>query len=538
MQSSLLDRFLKKINWKDYLPIFTLIGFNFVLYRYLTFFLNNRIIRYTRAAYFEPSILLASVKNWIFLSSLILLLSGLLINYSELQWKNFNHSFWLKIILVVLSATIAWRLSTYPYDFIYNHWHAFERLSLLISVGLIVLHPAFAACFLVIFLVLQGGFNHHVSAFPHLHQHLQISILVLFVAHLYNRIIFKAKTWTFLFVMLCLTAASYFGNGLQKIAISPHGYEWPLQFDAYLTFATALFRGWLQTAPAEIKNFLMYSIKIFNRPIVIFVFLIELAALFLVVRKRLSIFLLAGFITLHTGIFLISGFFFWPWIVADALILLFLLYGPRNLMEQLFRTDLVCLSILIIFTGPLIGFFHSHNLGWWDVRYHFRLDIVGIKTNGNRIDLNPTVFRPYHIFFQTGYSSGLPFVSEKIFLMGPKTYSTAVMINNQVNNKGSLQKLKNDKGTSYFNPRQATNLNIMLKLYLERLLSYETRPGAWLNLVNPPRVIQLFDYLHASKKLLPYKKVLKRIDVVFVEGFYNGERNIVLDRKRVLSYSL
>lgn len=179
----------------------------------------------------------------------------------------------------------------------------------------------------------------------------------------------------------------YVAAGAEKLSI--RWWENHLErflYNAKLSGFLRSFSGMLSPLYTFIKRF---------RPVVIwFVIIIELGAVCLFAEKGIALFLLAALILMHVFILIVSGIFFWKWILFDGLFIwaITLFDAPEGLFS------LTSTILLIGLTGlAMLLPHHFLHLGWYDVGGFGFYRFWAIGKDGLEVELDPSFFTPYDL---------------------------------------------------------------------------------------------------------------------------------------------
>lgn len=304
------------------------------------------------------------------------------------RWSDFDGGPRLQRLVVLVAAVLAWAYATYPYNFYFDQAHHVDRLLLLALVPLIFRRPVFVLPFLVVLLLILGQFSHPIGGFSRAGPMLLIRVLLLFAACWLVRIgTGRGRAADFLFLLCCLIAAHYWVSGLGKVQIG-----WLTQDRIGWLLPATYASGWLAFLEPDTISAATRVLLALNWPMKIGTLLIECGALVALWRRGGLRALLIAWIALHTGIFLITGIFFWMWMLLDAAVLLLFL-GPRAPQLPIFTRPHAALSLLLIGGGEL--WFRPQELAWLDARvsYTYRMEAVG--ASGRSYTVPPRFFAPY-----------------------------------------------------------------------------------------------------------------------------------------------
>jgi hypothetical protein len=205
------------------------------------------------------------------------------------------------------------------------------------------------------------------------------------------------KGETVLLLVFVLIATGYWTCGLGKLRMNWISFG-HLNHLLHATYAN----GWLGFLSAEqISGISGWAAK-FDWPMRVMVLGFEVGALAFLWRRWTMVALLTGWTLFHLGVVLMSGIFFWKWMVLEIVILFFLVRNRREAPFSFFRPSIFLMAVMLIGAGKVI--FRPVNLSWFDspVSYTFRLEVEG--EDGEQYSLPPQFFAPYDYQFTLGPS--------------------------------------------------------------------------------------------------------------------------------------
>ena len=107
----------------------------------------------------------------------------------------------------------------------------------------------------------------------------------------------------------------------------------------------------------------------YQKPLLLIALLIEALGLFLFFNWKFSILIILSFIGLNTSILFLSGIFFWKWILANSIFIIYIIIKkPEFDYKQGLLTILTC-----FFLAPNLNMFP--NLSWYATPYNLFYDL-------------------------------------------------------------------------------------------------------------------------------------------------------------------
>lgn len=234
--------------------------------------------------------------------------------------------------------------------------------------------------------------------------------------------------------------------------------------------------------------------------------LIELSAVFFLLRKSIAMLLLVLFCGFHIMVFLESGIFFWKWILLNILLLLF---AEGGFTQQLFQPrNNYFFIFLLVFSGPL---FQPAGLGWWDSRITHSFTFFVVTKDNQTYQISNNRIQPYSQKFASHRFNYL--ISDKVlsFSPKPKSYDSFIQLKSLSKNTLNIFLEKNDSKT--FDEHKSKIFKDFIKKYFA---SYNRRikKDFLLNRLKAPDHI----YSNYSKATIP-KKTIKKFIVRYNSWF-------------------
>ncbi len=467
-------------------------------------------------AYFE-AVLMAGLFNHPGWPVLIMALAAfvLLSRYGDLfrRWESLQYGSSLRAFVLIVAVGLAWPLSTYGYNYYFDQSHAVDRLALVALLPLLWFRPAFIFPFILVALLLMWQFGLPSlggSIFAHKLQ--IVHVLNMFAAFFASRCLFgEIKSGTFVFLTCCLIATSYWLPALGKIQI-----DWLQHANLYLIPPAAHAHGWLAELGSDAVIKYSQLLQYIGKPIAVFAIVLEALFLLFLLRRRVSIALLAGAILFHIGVFAIYGFFFWTWALVDTALIFLLvrLHGAAD--PALYSKSQFILSIVLISAGALWAF--PPKLGWHDTRLTYTYRIDAYDSTGQRWPLRADYFSPYDESLTFGafsyLSEATPVLTGSYGVTKDGAQADAI---NSAGSAGEVFALEAAASPVRYSNESADQFYE----FVARYIANRERRGAqlvWLQRFSPPP--QFWGFKHDDK----HHAAISEISVSQVTQFFDGER--------------
>ncbi len=340
--------------------------------------------------YHTFSITVGSFKNPLFIGGFLVLVVPLLKSYRTMAWHTFEHRHWVRLLVLIPALMLAWELTTYDYNHYLDQGFYVDRLLLLILLVLMYVHPVFVPLFLMVALLYRSQFNYPIGGFPLYDKRMLFDVLILFTAFLWVKVKYQLNSLHFIFMLLCLVAGNYFATGVAKLLVSPHGYEWALYNELHNLPINAVERGW------KVSPGLINFTKQWGTVLQVLTLLLEVGAILLLFKRRLTVLLLLGFTFMHLIIFINGSMLFWKWMAVD-LLLVVVVYrlskkGVVLFHRAHFKWSLAIIALSFVWLQPF-------RIGWHETRFNqfYSYEVVG--ESGTVYQFEKNDFNPYHQLF-------------------------------------------------------------------------------------------------------------------------------------------
>ncbi|MGB1253697.1 MAG: hypothetical protein ACPG8W_24005 [Candidatus Promineifilaceae bacterium] len=498
-------------------------------------------------AYFSNSIV-GSVLGQLPLT-LFLLANGLILIWQRksLRWDNLAPQA-IRWLIVLIAVMIAWAFSTYQYNVYYDQPHHLDRLILLLLPLLLYWHPAWVPAFLVVAISMTYQFHYPFGRFTWTDKRLLYELLILFHAFLLVQVgVSQLKAWSgkdtkrrskqlhtvtasllhnlspfhvFLFLLLCLHAATYLNPALLKLELN-----W-LRYDQLSNlFAASYLNGWLAHWPEARIVALANIVAQINPLLLIFTLITELGVIAMFVHRRAPQWLFAGAIMLHIGIFLSSGIFFWKWVVLN-LALIWVLWALEHSAEKFpFTRATFFLSLLFI---PLsIVIWRPIQLGWYDTPLVHTYELEGIGISGTHYEIPRAMMAPYDVLFAQNRFS---YLREKPLVIG--TYGATLdreLLLRTTDEAFEYTAVVADFGRDRSNPDAAARFDQFIKTFFGNLNRRGTNTFLWHTFPAPHHIWNM------AKGEAPYhlQEPLQTVRVQFTTTYFDGKQFKLLENETI-----
>lgn len=440
-----------------------------------------------------------------------------------LSWEKFNLSRVESNLIKVLTACISWCYLFYDYNFYFDQWHAFDRLLLSLLCLLTLRYPLFLIPVLMQINVMHhqfdfplGGFNFLDKTMPY--EMLAISssyLLLVSTQHFIRRLFFPDLSVyskpILTYLLLFTSAACYFHSGLEKVIISPHGWEWAFYNPIENNLMAMFHRGWLALYPQW--NTAIFSCLAYVKvPVQLLILLGELAFIGIFFSKRLSKGLFVLMLFLHISVLITNGAFFWLWMIADIGILWLIIKSDILFNWKTGLIGMICILLaFVIIRVP--------KLGWFDAPLDNRFELSG----NDHIHLSEATLSPYTRHFQHG--DFLSLINAKTLYPGFLVFDLATLKELEKISPDAVTSLLETKGNNRYKPEFIGEMRIFLHRFMKN------------GRANPVHFLQPPNYWNAhlfSTGMVIENKALESITLLHVTELNKGQTSWLLKRTPIL----
>lgn len=484
-------------------------------------------------SYFEPVLVLEIFKNlpgltWRLVP--LLIVGGLFIwRRREIgeDWSQWEHGRVIQILMGTAAFVLAWPYATYDYNLLLDRWHALDRILIVVLFGAIWWRPLFVWPFLIVVLGVAMQFNQaigpHLWAAPDQAFHL----LILFCAfQLYGAVLGRREVVPFLLLVGCMVALHYWPSAYIKLRI---GWLWENQIQFLLpgTYANGWWAGVSGETIARVTN----ALSALNPLMKVFTLSVECGLVLFFWKRRVAMVLLGMAMALHVGIFLISGIFFWQWIVFEFCLLVVLWKTTSFRQEGLFSAETAAVTAVIIVSSH--WWLGAVALTWFDSRASnsYRLEAVG--ESGKRYLIPPRMLAPFE---QTYMVARFHPLSEEPVLDVHWSATKDQKLARQLNEARSAEQvlaIEEQMGRVKFDPKRREEVARFLQQFF-RNIHHRRDERRRLHWIAAPRGI----WTLPEDGEYRYQEPLKSLDFVQVLTFFDGTTVQTVRSRTVLSVKI
>lgn len=439
-----------------------------------------RYLPLAEASYYTPVLLIEALQSPVFLITWIICIGLLVLNYrfpknpgyNKIAWSRYEGGRPLKWFLFFLTVILCWLFTTYTYNFYYGQSHLLDRLILLALSLAVLINPVFLFLFFTLAVVIISQFHYPtIFLYSWTDKMLYINTFILFLSFFIIRIYRNIRSHAYVFATICMIASTYFYSGIAKLWTGTNLYEWFFRNKIYNLLISGYVNGWTLHVGEQTLLVLAQLLKALNFPLLLFVVMIELAAILIFFHKKLTLFLLAGLVLLHAGIFMIYGLFFWKYILLCAgLIILLKALGEQYVSVLFTRKKFLLSVVLIVFS---LFYFAPSFLGWIDSGMN-QMYVLEAQTSAGTYEITRNFMSPYDIIFD---QNRLYFLSNESIVVGTYGSVRSFDVQKAIELAGpqGLEDVKKRYGRNYYDPAKTAEFDRFMITYFRNLTVEDIR---------------------------------------------------------------
>ncbi len=405
----------------------------------------------------------------------------------RLRWTDWQHGTAFRALVMAILAVVVWSGTTFEYNNYLHRGHAFDRLLLLGLFGLSWRYPLAIpfAVRLGIILVREGYVPINLDDFEF---RTVTELLTLFSIFIWLSAKRSFQPWHALIVGVGSWACYYYIAGVAKWTYGPK-YSWLLENRLTNLALSTHMRGWLASVSDEHVNAVIRLIRPYDVLMSIYTLLVEFGALvaFFLHRKIARVWFGLCFL-LHAGIFMMSGVFFWKWMLVNvAFIWWFGRRDARPILDKFFayKLPLVLAAAAVFFSANRIWYWPQTHVVWYDTPLLDQYDIIVVGKSGERYVVDPNYFAPQDLHMSQGAFCYATDNERAVTHIYGTTGSYEVMKQlNQFNDPKQALALHN-RGGVCSNPAQRLVFDNYMKRFFGNI-NRHGRPWDWLSQLGCP----------------------------------------------------
>lgn len=487
--------------------------------------------------YSKSSPFLAALTQMPFAGLLFLSTALLAWGWRKIRWQDIDSSGAVRGVVLLSAGIIAWAFSCYEVNYFYNQLHLLDRFLVAIFFLGLIFHPGFISLFLLASLTILGQFDGPVSSIDWIDKIVIFKMLILFNAALFVKLRIDVSAPLMLFLLVCLFSANYYFAGVSKLLGSPNWTEWLTKDELHNLVVSAYLAGWnLFSTDSELYNYIPFLKS--TTPLLLWgTVIIEICALFtLAHRHMLGIFCMMR-IGFHVSIFILTGVFFWKWILVNVLVLYYCYRDRSGIINEICSRKYFAASLVLILFSYYT--FRPVRLSWFDTRFFQYYKSYAIDENNLEYEIGTEFFAPYDMAFAQARFSYLVQEPTLVDCFGTNfQYDIAkyLMAGSSVEDIPKLKEWakKRKLGVEHYNPEGVATFNDFISKFTSNKLAAKNKGGfqwsKFFELVGPPNHIMQIP----RENPFEYQVEVKSVRTRYREVYFDSNKIIHLQNKPVL----
>jgi len=164
-------------------------------------------------------------------------------------------------------------------------------------------------------------------------------------------------------------------------------------------------RGWLVWISPEKYLKFIGLIRPYDVVLSIFTLVVEFGALvgFLIGRRSARLWF-GMCLLLHTGIYALSGVFFWKWMLVNIAFMWWFGQRGQATLKKIYeyKLPLILTGLAICFSANRIWYYPQTHVVWYDTQLLYQYDIVVVGKSGEKYVVDPNYFAPQDLHMAQG----------------------------------------------------------------------------------------------------------------------------------------
>jgi hypothetical protein len=359
-------------------------------------FCDSMFLRLPRLVYFDPSFTLSLLRQQPTALAVALATLALVVwlwlpaHRGRLGWSGLDPVGGLRWVVFAVAMALAWNYAAHPYSYFFDRAHVADRWLLVVLAAATLRSPLLIAPFALELAVTRVQWSHPINSMTAITDQLPLRVLAVVLGgaawnagrSLAARAAsaapprLRAGPWrlgpirlrSVVFAALCIVGFYYVTAGLGKLALGEGPFDWIFETHLENLHVASHLNGWLASVSDER---ILGSAAILARigPLVAAATLaIELGTVAILARPLGTLAILAALVSMHLGIFVTTGIFFWKWMVLEVALGAWL--GWRRDAAEIRRAysaPLFLGSLAVIAT--LVATVAHNQFAWWNTRW-------------------------------------------------------------------------------------------------------------------------------------------------------------------------
>ena len=418
----------------------------------------------------------------------------------------------IRRFILLLAFLVVWRQSTYGYNYFFDASHQTDRLILIALFLLSFWRPAFLGLLPPMVFLMEGQLSLSFLSYTTSEFSMPLKVIVGFCSLMLVGLFSKRRfDSAFIWVALIVIMAHYWTSAYAKMLINWHEFG-----QIHLMMSASYAGGWLNFLDTDSISAILKNLSRFDMVAMVFTLLFESVVIFSLFSGPLLVILLLSAALFHIGVVVISGIWFWQWLLVDLAFVYFLFVksDKQYLSARSLPLYTRVIATLLIASTPFWA--GAPRLGWHDSPVSNVYQIRAVDADNYSTVLSPAYFTPY-VYPLT--LNSLQFLSESKILpisWGSSKDLDLVKTLTMVSSKEQIFELIEQQGSVNFDAERARSFDQFIEKFVIRKQA-DAGQRRWFDFVAAP------SYLYTSfQSRQTHPSDIKRVEVHRLTSWFNG----------------
>jgi hypothetical protein len=320
----------------------------------------------------------------------------------------------MRWVVFGIMVTLSWPYAAHPHNHYYDQAHLWDRGLLFLFMLLSLRSPLWIPFFALQVVTSRVQTYHPVSSIIRILDELPFRTLGAVAGFgLWNLLVAELSAWragrrpawlrlpaasiesrVLVFSILCLLGSYYAYAAIGKFELGAKPSDWALRSHLENLVVAAYLNGWHASWPEARVLALADHMRSLSLPIGLATLGLELGMALVLVHRWLTVPLLASAIVMHLSIVVLTGVFFWTWVLVDACLAVWLLWHWRSAeLARIYSPTNAVLSLALIFA--LVVLAGQNRFAWWNTKWTTALELDALGRDGKLYRVDYADFSPY-----------------------------------------------------------------------------------------------------------------------------------------------
>ena len=408
-----MNRILNIKGYKELFVVFISIIFTELFFRVFRSFFHKKVVLKSlesleqngfenlkvNSIFFKDSIFFSFLGESIFYCTIFIIITAVFFFFrNKIMWSDITENKSIRILILLTTLIFTYTTTFSSFNYFTENSVVIDRVLIIIFSILVYFSPLFLVYFFTILFLQYGSYDFPFNQFSYTDKLLPLSILIYtFCSAIFFLVLKKKSKFQYnkiwLIGSLIIVFGSYFSPFILKVLISPNLIDWFIIEDFGLALERYIARGWLLNLNQDIIGYIKDFVFNFQKPLLLISFIIEGIAIFLFLKRKISILIISLFTILNIAIFSLSAIFFWKWILFNLMFIGYLIFTKPN-FDFKNKGIVILFSIIVSFTLAIFP-----KLGWYSMPYTLNYSLIVEDKEGTNYNVKGNDMAPFDIYF-------------------------------------------------------------------------------------------------------------------------------------------